>query len=217
MAVADPWPEEVDGAALADELVTIIKRHVIVFDRQVHAAALWIILTYLEDVLDCLTLLAIQSPVKRCGKTIFLSLLSRLVCKPLQTSNTSTAALYRVIERFRPTLLIDEVDAWLKDNEEARGILNSGHTRDLAFVLRCNAESNEPERFSTWARKVLAGIDRKSTRLNSSHTVISYAVFCLKKKNKKHKQYYNKNLEALRDCHASSPRVIWQIYHCACV
>src|SRR5260221_5284548 len=26
-------------------------------------------------------------------------------------------------------------------------------------------------------------IDRKSTRLNSSHTVISYAVFCLKKKN----------------------------------
>src|SRR5256885_12047929 len=29
-------------------------------------------------------------------------------------------------------------------------------------------------------------LDRKSTRLNSSHLVISYAVFCLKKKNKKH-------------------------------
>src|SRR5438132_8720880 len=29
--------------------------------------------------------------------------------------------------------------------------------------------------------------DRKSTRLNSSHTVISYAVFCLKKKNKTNK------------------------------
>src|SRR5690348_18106265 len=28
--------------------------------------------------------------------------------------------------------------------------------------------------------------DRKSTRLNSSHPSISYAVFCLKKKNKKH-------------------------------
>src|SRR5256885_8101355 len=28
-----------------------------------------------------------------------------------------------------------------------------------------------------------AGLDRKSTRLNSSHLVISYAVFCLKKKN----------------------------------
>ena len=30
--------------------------------------------------------------------------------------------------------------------------------------------------------------DRKSTRLNSSHLVISYAVFCLKKKNKKSTQ-----------------------------
>src|SRR5258708_34183627 len=33
---------------------------------------------------------------------------------------------------------------------------------------------------------VLVGLDRKSTRLNSSHQIISYAVFCLKKK--KHKQ-----------------------------
>src|SRR5258708_30713524 len=32
-------------------------------------------------------------------------------------------------------------------------------------------------------------IDRKSTRLNSSHQIISYAVFCLKKKNKKEKKY----------------------------
>src|SRR5947207_9609685 len=32
--------------------------------------------------------------------------------------------------------------------------------------------------------RVVAVLDRKSTRLNSSHTVISYAVFCLKKKKK---------------------------------
>src|SRR5438094_2690377 len=32
--------------------------------------------------------------------------------------------------------------------------------------------------------------DRKSTRLNSSHRTISYAVFCLKKKKKKEKQKY---------------------------
>src|SRR5438132_5879453 len=34
--------------------------------------------------------------------------------------------------------------------------------------------------------------DRKSTRLNSSHTVISYAVFCLKKKKKKIKRIIKK-------------------------
>src|SRR5438445_5751683 len=33
--------------------------------------------------------------------------------------------------------------------------------------------------------------DRKSTRLNSSHANISYAVFCLKKKKKKNRRSYN--------------------------
>src|SRR5438034_4613261 len=41
-----------------------------------------------------------------------------------------------------------------------------------------------PARRATCASSWRATRDRKSTRLNSSHTVISYAVFCLKKKNK---------------------------------
>src|SRR5438552_12875862 len=36
------------------------------------------------------------------------------------------------------------------------------------------------------------GRDRKSTRLNSSHQIISYAVFCLKKKKKTHRNKHNK-------------------------
>src|SRR5688572_31555400 len=40
-------------------------------------------------------------------------------------------------------------------------------------------------------REVLKGQDRKITRLNSSHSQISYAVFCLKKKkNKKNSTYH---------------------------
>src|SRR5438552_13691958 len=35
-----------------------------------------------------------------------------------------------------------------------------------------------------WSWRAVFYIDRKSTRLNSSHQIISYAVFCLKKKNK---------------------------------
>src|SRR2546429_6855684 len=38
----------------------------------------------------------------------------------------------------------------------------------------------------TFARQI---VDRKSTRLNSSHGYISYAVFCLKKKNQTHTNY----------------------------
>src|SRR5690625_5453775 len=39
--------------------------------------------------------------------------------------------------------------------------------------------------------------DRKSTRLNSSHVAISYAVFCLKKKNKKIYQDHQYNMQKL--------------------
>src|SRR5688500_19191795 len=48
----------------------------------------------------------------------------------------------------------------------------------LASVQREEGAENMGKRLSD----IGAGIDRKSTRLNSSHLVISYAVFCLKKK-----------------------------------
>src|SRR3989442_9769312 len=41
------------------------------------------------------------------------------------------------------------------------------------------------QKMAAHAKKFGAEIDRKSTRLNSSHVRISYAVFCLKKKKKK--------------------------------
>src|SRR2546430_3736450 len=44
--------------------------------------------------------------------------------------------------------------------------------------------------------------DRKSTRLNSSHSQISYAVFCLKKKKKTHTQHLVRRVGPIR---ASAP------------
>src|SRR5438034_7492171 len=52
------------------------------------------------------------------------------------------------------------------------------------------------DRCCAGARSLTRRQDRKSTRLNSSHTVISYAVFCLKKKKKiKRKIYVNDNTD----------------------
>src|SRR5258708_22314826 len=45
--------------------------------------------------------------------------------------------------------------------------------------------------FSTRRLGCVRGLDRKSTRLNSSHQIISYAVFCLKKKNRAAPTYYD--------------------------
>src|SRR2546421_5982552 len=45
----------------------------------------------------------------------------------------------------------------------------------------------------------VADLDRKSTRLNSSHDQISYAVFCLKKKKKINKKEINNSMERKQD------------------
>src|SRR5690348_17875176 len=47
---------------------------------------------------------------------------------------------------------------------------------------------------STFRERLIVSEDRKSTRLNSSHPSISYAVFCLKKKKQKNTNKYNTQL-----------------------
>src|SRR5436190_14124805 len=63
-------------------------------------------------------------------------------------------------------------------------LFRSRNTLDLAGMVVAQNESHLPVIVDpSHATGQMALVDRKSTRLNSSHTVISYAVFCLKKKN----------------------------------
>jgi hypothetical protein len=86
--------------------------------------------------------LGIESPVKRCGKSTLLAALSRLVSRPVVSTNISPPAFFRVVQEVRPTLLIDEADGILRRNEELRGILNSGYTKPTAFVVRVAYQSS---------------------------------------------------------------------------
>src|SRR5688572_33367706 len=59
---------------------------------------------------------------------------------------------------------------------------NARYIEDPREELTFCAKHDEDEETQTWKQR-----DRKSTRLNSSHSQISYAVFCLKKKKTKKK------------------------------
>src|SRR2546430_9911359 len=59
---------------------------------------------------------------------------------------------------------------------------------DRERVRSVVVEYNQDRTFET--TNVGCRLDRKSTRLNSSHSQISYAVFCLKKKKKNHEQLH---------------------------
>src|SRR5438034_3526838 len=85
------------------------------------------------------------------------------------------------------TLFRSRVDAHLGVPDQLRQLLpvrpRSGSS------MRAEAETAD-----LGGSGLLPPLDRKSTRLNSSHTVISYAVFCLKKKKKTHTSVKSKSL-----------------------
>src|SRR5438034_6566683 len=63
-----------------------------------------------------------------------------------------------------------------------------GFVSDMTLGRLAGVQLNGEREVPTYDPNPIWGIDRKSTRLNSSHTVISYAVFCLKKKNRKERR-----------------------------
>lgn len=154
----EPWEGTVDGSILLNSLSMEISTHVILPTGAADAIAAWVLLTYCPNAFRILPILGITSPVKRCGKTTLLEVLQSLVNKGLAASNISPAAVFRTIDKHHPTLLIDEADTFLKDNDELRGVLNSGHTKKTAFVVRINGDTLEPVKFSTWGSKVIAMI-----------------------------------------------------------
>jgi len=154
----EPWDDPVEPAKLLNEISDAVVRFIVCTVETAIAVALWVAMTWFIAVVQVAPLAVITAPEKRCGKTLLLNLLGKLVARALMSSNITPAALYRAIEKWKPTLLIDEVDAFLKDNEELRGIINAGHTRDSAFTVRCVGDTHEPKIFNIWGAKALSGI-----------------------------------------------------------
>lgn len=176
--VVQSWEEPVDGADLLDEMLGIFQRFVIADPETLLSATLWAGLTWLADYATVLPLLVISAPEKGCGKTILLGVIGKLSRKPLSSSNITPAALFRSVEAWQPTLLIDEADSFCKDNEDLRGILDSGHIRAHAYCIRIEEENGKrkPVRFSTWAPKALAGIRLNEKQGGLGDTIISRSI-----------------------------------------
>jgi putative DNA primase/helicase len=80
--------------------------------------------------------------------------------------------VFRTIESACPTLLIDEADTFLTGNDELRGVLNSGHNRATAFVVRTVGEDHQPAKFGTWAPVAIAMIGKLPDTLHDRSIVV---------------------------------------------
>jgi hypothetical protein len=103
----EPWPDSVDGGGLLAEIVAALRSHVILPEDAYLAVALWILHAHAHDAAAISPILAIISPEKRCGKTTLLSLLQELTPNPILAANITAAAVFRAVEVWRPTLLVD--------------------------------------------------------------------------------------------------------------
>lgn len=171
----EPWPEPTNGAELLGEILATLKRFVIADDHYLETCALFSLFTYSFDLGDVCPILLITSPTKRCGKTRLFSMMARLANRPLTASSASAPALYRTIQLHHPTILIDEVDAFMKEDERMRGLVNSGHTRDAAYHLGCGSKDADflPQRWSTWTPKVFSGIGSLADTIEDRAFIIS--------------------------------------------
>ena len=129
-----------------------------------NALSLWAVHTWVMEAAHATPYILITSPEKRSGKTRVLEVSELIVASPLRTDSISPAALFRVIQQERPTLLVDEIDATFgaQEREALRGLINGGHTRG-GQAVRVSGEGSrmQVQRFETFGPKAFAGIDNR--------------------------------------------------------
>jgi putative DNA primase/helicase len=159
----DPSPSPVDGLILFDDLCHIFNTYMATLTpHAVTFLALWSIHTYAIDAADVSPILAITSPMPRCGKSRLLDLLEALVFRCKKSSGTTASAMFRSIDKHQPTLLNDECDTLFtkkNPNPELRAVFNAGNRRG-ATIERCVGDNHEPTPFNIFCPKATAAIGK---------------------------------------------------------
>lgn len=145
---------------LVPDLAAFIKRYVILpSDDHAIILALWVIHTWTWESAHVRTTpyLYVHSEQPQCGKTLLMEVVETLACNPMRMSSVTSAALFRAIDTYRPSLLWDEVDTvfGVRRNEQMRNIINSGYKRGLSVV---RIHQGEPRKYDPFCPKLLAGI-----------------------------------------------------------
>jgi putative DNA primase/helicase len=170
--VVEAWDESVEGSILLLAITERIRQHVILTQDQATAVALWIMLTWVHEQA------AVHSPIllatsaeANSGKSTLLGLLGFLVRQALLSVSISGPALFRSIEKWGPTFVIDEADTSLVNNDDLKEVVNSGWTRGQS-VIRCDPETHDPRPYSTFCPKALGMKGRKLPDTTLSRTII---------------------------------------------
>jgi putative DNA primase/helicase len=143
----EPWPHPVDGTELANELAKAVRTYVVMPDTTADMVALWALHTWVLDRFTISPRLAATSPTNGCGKTTLLRFLRHVVRRGKRVGSISPAALFRAVEHFNPTVLLDETEKYLELGSDLHALVNEGHCRG-ATVWRVLGENLELREFA---------------------------------------------------------------------
>jgi putative DNA primase/helicase len=151
-----------DIAITLDTTETFIRRYVALSEAQYIAVTLWVVHAHALEATATTPYLHVTSPEAECGKSRLLECMEPLTPRPMYAANLTPAVMFRVVQKFAPTLLVDEADNLMKDREaksELLGLLNAGYRRG-AFAYRMGGGNrDELLTFETFCAKVIAGLD----------------------------------------------------------
>lgn len=149
---------------LLEELESFVHTFIVLDPVKVFAIVAWVIAARLIMEFDRFPHLAIYSPQKRCGKTTLLLILEQIVPRPYNTANISPAAIYRLVDKERPTLIIDEAQSLSESRKNTESsavcgeLLNASTSRG-AFSVRCGGrDGSEIVKYSLYSPKIIASI-----------------------------------------------------------
>ena len=162
----EPWPDPVDGDALLTDLQAHFKRYVVLPPHADVALALWVLHTWVFECFDITPYLCINSPTRRCGKTLLMTMLLWLCCRAKKNDSMSKAAIYRSVERDKPTLVLDEVGWVVDQRDERQNILCGGFERN-GHAETCEGEgaSITTRLWSTYCPKAFGLIGKLTATL----------------------------------------------------
>ena len=124
-----PWHEPVSGDRLATTLAATVKAYLVLSDAAADVIALWVMHTWCVNAFTMSPRLAITSPTKGCGKTTVLRLLNHIARRAKRAGSISPSALFRAIEQFQPTMLLDETEKYIEHGGDLHALLNEGTAR----------------------------------------------------------------------------------------
>lgn len=163
-----------DEATLDAEIEACISRYCDVPTRELKLSAKYVRLSYIADKLNEISYFRATGG-RGSGKSRFISTIGLLCLRPILITSPSAASLFRTMDAYQPTLIIDECNfaQGSEDTEALMQILNSGFQR-LTFIPRIEKSADGQmtvRMFSAFGPKLIGSLKQSDSSAFESRCV----------------------------------------------